>query len=337
MDDRGSTSQDQPPDSDATQTATRDPVVSTVIGDRCCTACGFNLIGAPIIRESHYSMLIIRCPECGTCAAVQEYPLLGRWTRRFAALMAAMLLLVMLGAAAGSVGLVQVQSWWLGEEASWDLAGRIGRTHDAWFGELPTTERDRILRQYPLGRGWMGGNQFSAVLVEWWESEGDRSVYTSGVGFWSEFDPQSLQVVPWLVLTSLGIGAFWSIALVYQRRIVVMILVCVFAIVGGAIVGFGQWHLYDMSSYLGQGWRYAYSLAYERVGVPVAIAAAALMLVFMCIGAWLGRPVTRFAVCLLLPPRLRGPLAILWTAEGKAPPTRSKFGPRATDKHTRGE
>lgn len=112
MDDRGSAPQEQPRTSEAPHVgvAPRDPVVSTVVGDRCCTSCGFNLIGSPIVRESHYSMLIIRCPECGTCAAVQEYPLLGRWARRCTALMAATLLLVLLGVAAASVGLIQAHS-----------------------------------------------------------------------------------------------------------------------------------------------------------------------------------------------------------------------------------
>ena len=57
--------------------------VSVTYGDRLCTHCHYNLIGQPVLREPYYSMLIVRCPECGTVAAMQEYPQLGRWANRW--------------------------------------------------------------------------------------------------------------------------------------------------------------------------------------------------------------------------------------------------------------
>jgi hypothetical protein len=45
--------------------------ISTLIGDRLCIKCGYNLVGQPIMRETHYDMLILRCPECATVASVQ--------------------------------------------------------------------------------------------------------------------------------------------------------------------------------------------------------------------------------------------------------------------------
>ena len=47
--------------------------VDVLSGDRCCARCGFNLYGQTIIREPHYGLLMVRCPECGTAAAMQEY------------------------------------------------------------------------------------------------------------------------------------------------------------------------------------------------------------------------------------------------------------------------
>lgn len=52
--------------------------------DRACIKCAYNLIGQDIIREPHYRMAVIRCPECGTVTTMQEYPLLGQWANRWA-------------------------------------------------------------------------------------------------------------------------------------------------------------------------------------------------------------------------------------------------------------
>lgn len=73
----------------------RDRRVSLLVGDRFCIACGFNLVGQSVVREPHYNMLMVRCPECGTAAAMQEYPLLGRWASRWARVLAVAMMLLM--------------------------------------------------------------------------------------------------------------------------------------------------------------------------------------------------------------------------------------------------
>ncbi len=59
---------------------TRDERVSTLVGDRLCIRCGFNLCGQPVLRERHYRMLIARCPECSTVAGGRTGG--RRWRRR---------------------------------------------------------------------------------------------------------------------------------------------------------------------------------------------------------------------------------------------------------------
>lgn len=71
--------------------------ISAIAGDRTCLGCGFNLTGQPIVREETYNLLIARCPECGTVAPLQEYPALGKWAGRFAAVLAAAVTLVLIG------------------------------------------------------------------------------------------------------------------------------------------------------------------------------------------------------------------------------------------------
>src|SRR5688572_5228275 len=69
--------------------------VSVLMGDRLCAACAYNLTGQTIVREPHYKLLIVRCPECATVASVQEYPLLGRWAVRWAMVLAGIWFLVL--------------------------------------------------------------------------------------------------------------------------------------------------------------------------------------------------------------------------------------------------
>ena len=78
--------------------------LSVLVGDRLCTRCGYNLAGQPVLREPHYKLLIVRCPECADVASLQEYPLLGRWVGRWAAIIAAVWILVVIGMFIGSAG-----------------------------------------------------------------------------------------------------------------------------------------------------------------------------------------------------------------------------------------
>ncbi len=55
---------------------------------------------------------------------------------------------------------------------------------------------------------------------------------------------------------------------------------------------------------------------YLAKGALLTIAAGLLMV-------WLGRPLARGMVRVFLPPRIRGPMAYLWTADGKQPPLSS--------------
>jgi hypothetical protein len=71
--------------------------VSVLTADRMCTTCGYNLVGQVVVRERHYGMLIVRCPECAAVASVQEYPLLGRWAGRWGAILATLWFILLLG------------------------------------------------------------------------------------------------------------------------------------------------------------------------------------------------------------------------------------------------
>ena len=54
--------------------------------------------------------------------------------------------------------------------------------------------------------------------------------------------------------------------------------------------------------------------------LPYEVATLAFALLPLVAGMFLGRPIVRGLVRALLPPRLRGALALLWTVEGLSPP-----------------
>ncbi len=89
-----------------------------LVGDRACAKCHFNLAGQTIVRERHYGMLMVRCPECGTPAALQEYPLLGRWAARLGYVVAASWMFVVLGL----VCLTALAMWGMSESMRREMA-----------------------------------------------------------------------------------------------------------------------------------------------------------------------------------------------------------------------
>jgi hypothetical protein len=97
----------------------REQRVSTVTGDRLCTTCSYNLVGQMVLREPHYGLLIVRCPECGTVASVQEYPLLGRWANRWGAVLAALYFIFLLGMWPASSGTIAGMAVGIAEEATY--------------------------------------------------------------------------------------------------------------------------------------------------------------------------------------------------------------------------
>ena len=76
----------------ASKSSSSEMTVGRIDGVRPCLHCGHDLHGQAIVREAAYGLLIARCPECGTVAALSEHPRLGIWGKRLGAtLMATML------------------------------------------------------------------------------------------------------------------------------------------------------------------------------------------------------------------------------------------------------
>ncbi len=290
--------------------------VSTLAGDRLCIKCGYNLTGQPVVRETHYDMLIVRCPECGTVASLQEYPLLGRWAGRWATVLAAGWFFFILAFTFATAGMIVGMSDMAANRASKPYATHLAQrqyedlTDQQAQGTLPQQSLWVIQQQQPvplaiLDSAWMAKQDFPAILAE--------------VGGWAAvIDLKALWTWGWLALWALPFGCAWAVVLVHLRRRWLVAFGLVPVALAAALVLFG--HVSESNVFGGSSWVPAEQFATQRVGLPVNFATVAFALIPLSVALVVGRSVLRGVIRALLPPRLRGALALLWTADGLDPP-----------------
>lgn len=347
--------------------------VSVLMGDRLCVSCGFNLHGQHVVREPKYSMLMVRCPECGTVASLQEFPLLGKWMARWAALLAVIWLVVLLGLTLGTAGATYGLSRGVVSTTVGPVVREITRRHGEWYRSTQEAEAQRAreeaetaalasleartsaqqtiltmtqlqsagttltpaqveamrsaalaLQQISMPQqavaqaqnfqNWYGD---SWIEKSWWEAQ-DKGVLAADAGNSLNADSVRMLLVSTLVLLMFGI--IWGVVLIHgrnARRAVACVVVLGFA---WAFWGIGRQSNSTTWSG-GTTFLYVNEIAEGFAGtVPYALASgwcAAMLFVGMCIG----RPCARLFIRLLLPPRMRGPLSVLWTTDGLPPPS----------------
>lgn len=289
--------------------------VSVLVGDRLCTRCGYNLTGQPVVREPHYRLLIVRCPECATVASLQEYPLLGRWVGRWTALLAALWLLLTLALFVASGGIVHLMAQTTGHEAS-----RLHARH------LAALQKEHFLTQkangvtLPQNVDWIiQSSPFEYVQIEpSWGRKQDFAALLAEQGGWiGAADFRALLMWIPLALVAFIIGCVWSVVMLARPRRslpLVALAIVALATVFAALATFVQ-------RQMGAAWSWvpAIQIAQRAIGTPFTFMSLAFALIPLTLGTQAGRPLVRGMVRAFLPPRLRGGLAILWTAEGKTP------------------
>ena len=297
--------------------ALADVRVSTLIGDRLCIKCGYNLIGQPILRESHYDMLIVRCPECATVASVQEYPLLGRWANRWASLLAAawMLALVVLwlGTSAGIFGFA-VGSAEVATETYGDL---IYQKFNQWQ-----------LQQQAAGGTTAGGNTVilpggSRIVVNmntsdftaWWKQQDRAALLREAGGIFSGFNWIVWNIWMWMAIACALLGVIWATALLARGRRGLLVWGLII-ILTAAVIG-----LIPILDWLMNTPTWTRQAAGQQIA-PTTLALSLLWgAIWLTAGLMFGRSITRGLIRLMLPPRMRSSLAFLWLADGLEPPT----------------
>ena len=299
-------------DSSQATTSGREERVSTLVGDRLCTKCGYNLTGQAVVREPYYGMLIVRCSECATVASVQEYPLLGRWAGRWAMLGAAMWF------AASAVFLLATGSAIIGsamsvvDTASRPLALTIAEHHLAW---LQAQDPDSIGPQLQ----WQltaGPQMYTTLDPDWWATQDPAALLVEAGGWTSGADWSALGRWGWLSVYILAAGCFWAVLLAHLRRKWLMLF---------SVLPVGIASLFAIAIYVGDttvagGWVTAMTVAEQQLGPIFCGLSIAFALIPLNLGLFFGRPFTRLLIRALLPPRLRSSLALLWTTDGLDPP-----------------
>ncbi|MDY7108184.1 MAG: hypothetical protein SYC29_06060 [Planctomycetota bacterium] len=300
--------------------------VSTVNADRLCTTCSYNLTGQMVLREPHYGLLIVRCPECGTVAGVQEYPLLGRWANRWGAVLAALYFIVLLGLWPASGAAIMGMAFGTAEEAAHPYGRYLNALHQAatQAGQQPQgTATPPAPPTPPAAPGAIDPQVITRIVSgpaigddfeDWWAQQDAQALFAQAGGWREAVDWRVLFLWIPAALTAFVTGWFWSIALLQFRRrwtyawgAMIMLLALLFGIGPCA-----EW-------LWGEVW-YARMAARQQISPAIFLATIIICIPPLLAGLAAGRPLTRGLVRALLPPGLRSSLALLWTAEGLPPP-----------------
>jgi len=276
--------------------------ISTLLADRPCSKCMFNLVGQSIVREKHYGLLVVRCPECGTVASLQEYPLLGRWANRWAAIAAAAWLLLAAAVSFGIAGIMLGFSMGTIETTNYRLAELISKKHET---HQAAAQMAQGVPQFQ-GSGWWN------IDAAWWDSL-DKAALLNEAGGWSGA-VQWWGLLIWVIgtLVLFPLASVWAVAAAHRRGWRLLLTYIPMVLIAVAF--------FCMANLAGNRWLNAGDLA-ARMLWPITLPICAVFAVLpLVMGATFGRTLARLLITLLLPPRLRVPLSFLWICDGKPPP-----------------
>lgn len=293
-----------------------------VRGDRLCLKCGFNLHGQSILREPHYNLLIVRCPECATVAGLQEYPSLGRWARRWAFVLAGVYALIVFvafvvaGLASGGVTLATA------EEFEREVASHVAAEHRAWF---QSTDQATVLRNsYPNQQAAVTqtitsvGNwgSWAAVNEQWWRTEGEQKV-REVIGRSTAARASIVLALTLIPLGGVVMGMVFASLLPGLRGMRLVLIPVLVGLVAGAMSSTIRLASMGPPATFVEGYVRAVTLAREIVPQTSWLVLLGLLLIGLTVGAFIGRGVVRLVIRLLLPPRVAASLSYLWEADGK--------------------
>jgi hypothetical protein len=319
----------------ANQPEGRDPTdnrVSVLLGDRLCVKCGFNLHGQTITREEHYNMLSVRCPECFTIASLQEYPTLGPWAARFSLVLALVWVSCVLTLAFFTGLTFYASAEGVAGVATRPAARQIGLAFGKYREANPEPEDTTTTTFFQSFGGVLTESTFTYVDPDWLVEE-DLTALTADASI-GRYQIKAFAITIPLALGTAAWGVAWSVLLLHRRLWGKLLAMGIVVALATALLfvshwgsptawnGFGPW---ANNYYWGQGVP-AQNIAARAYGLGPALITVAIAFAAMIPGLLWGRVIVRWLVRLLLPPHLRGPLAVLWHVDGlPSPPTRGEF------------
>lgn len=276
-----------------------------VIGYRLCAKCGYQLTGQRIAREKQYDMLIIRCPECATVAAIQEQPILARWANRWGYILAAAWIILTLALLVGGTAAISGLALGAGEIASIEFSSVISAAYEAYEKSKPVGTTS--------SQGYPGGFYGSSVSV-WWETQNPGEILKKSGGFFSNINHYAFLMWIPLGLCIFLYGTTFSVILSNWTRIKLVIFLIVSWV---ALLGWCWTFSYQYDSYIYSSWGIASSIiAPTFMYLSIVFAAIVLLPSVMY-----GRSLARVLIRLFLPPRMQASLSGLWITDGKEPPS----------------
>lgn len=297
--------------------------ISTLIGDRLCIKCGYNLVGQPILRERHYDMLIIRCPECATVASVQEYPVLGRWANRWAAVLAGLWMLFLIALWMGSSAAIFGFAIGTAEMASDSYGDYIYDLYSQWQMQQQQQSGTTASAATPGQTVIIGPSGTRIVtsnttdFMSWWKAQDRATLLRDVGGLFSGFNLLVWYLWMWLAITATVIGVIWATILIARGR-GGRLLWGAIIIFTAAVIG-----LAPTMEWLSRSPTWTHQAAASQIA-PLMMALTLLWSGFwLGLGLIVGRSISRGLIRLMLPPRMRSSLAFLWLTDGLEPPTAS--------------
>jgi len=276
--------------------------VGTVELDRYCASCGYNLRQQAIRREPSTKLLLCKCPECGVFEPANTLTTATRsWFRGLVAFVWIVWFAIWLNLVGWSI---------FGVTALAVVSGDVRRewidTDQIVLDQLVDNKRLEAYRN-ELANGNTPNASGAAV---------NHSGFYGNAYDLRPMRDEDLLIMAIFLALSAAIGAVLTtitmVAMPHWKR-------------WGYVTFAVGWPLIGAMIFHGLIWRELYGWRLVTIDLmqwhlicAVSIEAAALVCGLAAV--WLGRPVTRGIVRLVVPPQRRGVFAYLWLADGKTPP-----------------
>jgi hypothetical protein len=294
-----------------------------VRGDRLCVRCGFNLHGQTILREPHYGLFIVRCPECSGVTSLQEYPVLGRWAKRWGFMLAAAYLLITVALLVGAGLAAGGFSVAIDYDQRIATCNTIASVHGRWFNA--TGQLQSMTSMSPAQAALAAATknsvqnwgEYAAVNQYWWRTLGRESVLAAYDMRSNRFRVEIVASVMFASVASVAAGCIFAVIMPGLRGVRLLIVPAAILTLG-ALLNLG---MPERANFIPAGWLPEYvpagMLASEIMPAFLPYLLLAGVGVFVTLGVFIGRPLCRGLLMLFLPPRYAGAFSFLWECDGK--------------------
>lgn len=289
--------------------------------DRFCLSCGANLIGTPILRETHYDMLIARCISCGQVAHIQETKTLTRAAQRWTGIGIALWMLLMaalwLGGSAAMFGLTQGLIF----DARRPLGAHIQKLYEDYQPEAVGGIYEtgvNVIQATPTAPLKVVINYEDEELIDrfsfWWAQQDPQALLADAGGLSGMLD--WAQLWPWLVMGMFpfAFGAAWSLLMLNIRRthLIMTLPFTVLVYIAMCLAMVFVWNVIPPRS--------PFAASMTVIGPALTYMGMSYFIAILYAGMLSGRSIARGVMRLTLSPRAISRMSLLWRTDGHEPP-----------------